>query len=556
MARMYPSSPPQGIPDSERHVWRALARLEDGWSVFHGIAWQGERGGRQGEGEGDFILLNPEVGLIFLEVKGGREFRIIEGRWLRVDGVSLAPIADPFEQARSTEHEVIRRIRDDFGLTGFRFGHAVAFPNLVDVFGLGLESNEATVITRSGLRDMPSAMSALVDHWGLKSSLSADEVSLIVGLLAPTTDFRTRLSDDLVLVRQRIEAWTQEQVQVLDGLGRNRRALIYGGAGTGKTILAMEKARRLAREGKRSVLVTFNVPLAVWIRTAMADAPEVDVFHFHGLVRHLAEKARKTQTDMAGRLRFTVPGHLDDGWYEGPDAELLVDAAAAVGYSVDAVIVDEGQDFASHHWTALEILLSDPMTGEYHVFLDRHQAVYRSDWEPPFDGFSYDLRRNCRNTKPIAELVSSVMGEAGEPAMVDGPDVQFVPIENIDGAAKALKRRVDEVVNQGGVPPEEVAILTSDRGLVDSLVGATVAGVRLVKPPSLDGIRVDTIHRFKGLEADAVFVILPDPARGDGGTLDEYQRKLVYVGLSRARSYLCLIARGTVGAALGLEASN
>jgi hypothetical protein len=198
------------------------------------------------------------------------------------------------------------------------------------------------------------------------------------------------------------------------------------------------------------------------------------------------------------------------------------------------------------------MLLADPAVGEYHVFLDRHQALYRSDWEPPFDGMSYDLRNNCRNTRPIAELVSFVIGSSGEPAVVEGPEVMFVPTENVEGAVKALKKKLDEVVNQGRVPAREVVILTSDRCLVDNMVGATIAGVRLVKPPSLEGIRVDTIHRFKGLEADAVFLILPDEARGVDGMLDEYQRRLAYVGLSRPRSYLYVLARKSVGEALGL----
>jgi hypothetical protein len=524
----------------------------DDWSVFHGVAWQGERRARQGEGEGDFILLHPDVGLLFLEVKGGREFRIIDGQWYRVSGVELARIADPFEQVRGTQHEVVRRLREELGIAGFAFGHAVVFPHLVTAEGLGLQANEATVITRGKVQRIADVVNDLVAHWDLRSSLSDEEATRITGLLSPSTVIRTRLSDDLILVRQRIEAWTQEQVQVLDGLSRNRRAMVYGGAGTGKTILAMEKARRLAKAGKRSLIVTFNVPLAVWITQSMRDEPAVDVFHYHGLVRDLADKARRLQSDMSGRMRFTVPNRPDPGWYEGRDTDLLLDAAEVTGYSVDAVIVDEGQDFAPHQWTALEMLLADPSAGEYQVFLDRHQSLYRSDWEPPFDGLSFDLRRNCRNTKPIAGLVSLVMNEAGEPAMVDGPDPIFISIESVEGAAKALKSRLDEVVNKGGVPVEEVVILTSERGLVDKLVGTSMAGVKLVKPPSTDGIRVDTIHRFKGLEADAVFVILPDDTRGPGATLDDYQRTLAYVGMSRPRSYLCVLAPNRMGAALGL----
>jgi hypothetical protein len=550
---MYPSSPPQGIPDSERHVWRSLRALDNDWSVFHGVAWQGERGGRQAEGEGDFILVNPSQGLLCLEVKGGREFRVEKGKWSRRENAGFARIADPFEQAASTQREVVKRIQE-LGIRDFGYGHAIALPQLQTAEGLGLRAHEATVLTRPKLQDVSTSIGDLVMHWNLKAALDPGDMTEIAGLLSPTTQLRAKLNDDLVLVRARIEAWTQEQMAVLDGLVRNRRTLVYGGAGTGKTILAMEKARRLARVGKRSLIVTFNFPVAHWIKGEVADESKIDVHHFHDLVRKLADRAKPRSGTLDDLARWIYPDKPADDWYEGPDADLLISAAAEVGYTVDAVIVDEGQDFAPHHWAGLELLLADPGVGEFHVFLDRHQALYRDDWQPPFDGLGYDLSRNCRNSKQIAGLVAVLMQEAGEPAMVEGPDPIFISVSNVEGAVKALKGSLHEVINEGGVSPKDVVILSSERAYVDALRGGTLAGVELVRPPSTDGVRVETVHRFKGLEADVVFLILPTRGRGEDGVLDDYQRMLAYVGMSRARSYLCVLAKDRVGEALGLTA--
>ena len=64
---------------------------------------------------------------------------------------------------------------------------------------------------------------------------------------------------------------TEQQFAVLDRLRRQRRVSISGGAGTGKTVLALEKARRLAREGSGVLLTCFNRPLADNLRRSAGD---------------------------------------------------------------------------------------------------------------------------------------------------------------------------------------------------------------------------------------------------------------------------------------------
>ena len=80
MARMFPERVDPGTPLSERKVFEAFERLDDDWLVFHSVAWQGRRHGRQGDGEADFVIAHPAKGITIVEVKGGA-ISIVDGRW-------------------------------------------------------------------------------------------------------------------------------------------------------------------------------------------------------------------------------------------------------------------------------------------------------------------------------------------------------------------------------------------------------------------------------------------------------------------------------------------
>ncbi len=71
MARILPAEPLPGTSPAEIKVLQALRRLPEAWVVLHSVAWQSLRDGRQGDGEADVLAINPEVGVVVIEVKGG-----------------------------------------------------------------------------------------------------------------------------------------------------------------------------------------------------------------------------------------------------------------------------------------------------------------------------------------------------------------------------------------------------------------------------------------------------------------------------------------------------
>ena len=387
VATIYPDLVKEGTSKAERKLYGALQGLSDEWTVIHSVAWQSNRNGEPSDGEADFVLVHPQHGLIVIEVKGGG-IRIEGGRWMSDNAEGRHPIKNPFEQAVGSKHSLVEYLRDA-GLPYMDAGHAVAFPDITKTGGFGPSAPPDLIIDRSDLRDIKGAIDRVVAHSKLDRRLSDDQVMTITALLAPTTIVRVLLRDELAEVNARMVSLTEQQFRILDLLRRQRRALIVGGAGTGKSVLAVERARRLAAEGFSVLLTCFNRPLAKHLAKEFEGNPKVKVYSFHSLVTW--------QVKTAG---MEVPANPEQDWWEQDSAERLVEAAEKNGLRFDALVVDEGQDFPPQWFTALQMLLTDPDNGPFYVFADAHQAIYRPGWQPPFPGRTLRTRRQLPQHRP------------------------------------------------------------------------------------------------------------------------------------------------------------
>ena len=471
MALVIPDRVPPGTPDSERRVYHALSGLPDPWRVFHSVSWQSVRNGRQGDGEADFALLHPTYGRVVIEVKGGG-IKLDGGRWFSVDrSGSRHRIKDPFEQATDSEHALVGYLKDCLpNPPWIPAGHGVVFTDVGDFGALGPVAPAAITWGRADLDDPESALHRLVEHWELNGDLSGF-VEDISALLSPAIVGRRLLRDEIAETEARLFTLTQEQFKVLDGLRRNRRAIVYGGAGTGKTVLAVEKARRLAADGFGVLLTCFNRPLADHVAAEFETVDSVLVRSFHGLCRW--------QMGMAAQ---PFPSDPPSEWWDHTAAVELAEAARITGFSVDAVVVDEGQDFDPEWFAALQMLLREPDLGPMYVFADTHQAIYRDGWEEPFRATRYDLETNCRNTLPIAEKVAAVYDDVVATLGAHGPAPEWIDVVNAEGATASLPGVLHRMVNDGGLRPDQVIILTQRKATTLGLRGSQMAGQLLTQP--------------------------------------------------------------------------
>jgi len=235
---------------------------------------------------------------------------------------------------------------------------------------------------------------------------------------------------------------TEEQFNILEVLCAFPRVGVSGGAGTGKTLVAMERARRLAAEGRRVLLLCYNRGLAAYLKPS-ADGFTVSTFH----------SLCDTLSTAAGLRWPTAPIGPDAQafWLEEAPALLLQALDRLPDQRFDAVIVDEGQDFHEYWWLAVERLLRRPKDDVLWVFFDQQQNIYGgSSWDT-LGLHTAPLTYNCRNTRRIAQYAYGLV--QAEPRLRAGtPEGVEVSVERCDGERQMLEavRRARHVYTERG----------------------------------------------------------------------------------------------------------
>ena len=534
-------------PGSERKVFRLLqSGLDDDYVVLHNVSWltRGERR-RPVDGQADFVVTHPELGVLVLEVKGGEiRFDAASGRWFTKPGGSPeAQLKEsPLEQARRNMYALRDLLQEAPGWNRAWdvLGRAVCFPG-GSVNQRFPDDVARSLLTMEHTRDEKRFGERLEDvmRWWCPDNANFSEVGQqkVVDLLAQDIDIRRPLGAEVRQSDQEIIRLSERQYRVLDHLSKMRRVEVSGPAGSGKTLLALEKSKRLAAQGSDVLLTCFNRPLADFLassvdRSSASDDPEMgarlQVMTFHQLSSRLSRQAGIK------------------GWSEDEAGELLLNAADLVGPMFDAIVVDEAQDFESDWWMPLSMLLKDPDQGILYVFYDSNQKIYRRPAELPDGLVPVPLNESWRNTKQIFESVDRFYsGEAVSSMGPPGPDVVLEEVEDSASVSKVLSRLLHRLIREEEIGPNEVVVLTTDARLRDELVGA-VGSFNLVQRRELsEDVLVESVHRFKGLDSPAVVLV------DAGGSSSDQQDKLLYVGCSRARSLLVICAQEDVLVRLG-----
>ena len=521
MTTFYPREASPSSPRSEIKVRERLSTADD-LVVFHSVAWQSRRGGKQGDGEADFVVLAPDLGILVLEVKGGG-IEAIDGTWFSTGGDGIRrPIKNPFDQAKDSKYALLNFFKAvDPPLTRYPIVHAVVFPDVEVAQLLGLNAPREIVVDRVDMARPMEAIERIFRHWGQNRALSKSDVGRIVDHLAPTIRVRRLLRDDVGDAAQALLDLTTEQMVVLQAIRRVKRAIILGGAGTGKTVLAVEKSRQLASSGFRVLLLCYNAPLRQHLGSTLHGS-SVDVETFHSLVLREARRAKsKTPFDPTSE------------WYEIEAPRILGEAAARNGTHYDAILVDEAQDFAMEWLSVTQSLVSDD--GLLYLFADSHQDLYRRGWSIPEGLVEFELSVNCRNTGPIARRVASIFDDRLDGRWVDGPEPRFVEVDRREQLAPYIVGVVESIVLEDKIEPTHLIVLTDSTSVISELRSTGVAG-HLFTTLDGHGIPVETVYRFKGLERDVVVLALSDTA-----TIEDL-RAVAYVGLSRAKVGLYVVA--------------
>ncbi len=542
MACMYPSEiSPDTKSDAERTLYDAFRDgLDNDYTVFHSVAWQSPgKKGRPRDGEADFVIAHPQRGILVLEAKGGTiHYDPGTGKWTSTDPSGhIYTIMSPFGQAKDSKYILGEQLGVMLGVPRRRIniGHAVAFPDVV--LGqelLGLDKPREIVLDATDLDDLSGWVSGVLAYWrGQESEVDIapgeKAVPALIELLGKVWELRPALWRQLAREQQEFVRLTEQQYVILDALNRQRRAAICGCAGSGKTMLAAEKATRLAHQGFGVLLTCFNKNLAADLRARLHPCPNLDIVHFHELCHKLAKQAAV----------LPEKPQSDDDFFQHQLPEALLKATGALDTRYDAIIVDEGQDFQEHWWVPLLALLRDADHSILYIFFDDNQRLYVSQGAFPVRQPPYPLTINCRNTQNIHQLVTRFYDGEVRPAALGalGRPVEVVFYDDPQQLRPTLMAILQRLTVEDNIPPEEIAVLSPLSPKKSQLWSKAVPGSLQLSaswPPSQGKVFCSSIYSFKGLESAVIVLAEMDKWRTD-------LVPLVYVGCSRACNHLIVV---------------
>jgi superfamily I DNA/RNA helicase len=188
-------------------------------------------------------------------------------------------------------------------------------------------------------------------------------------------------------------------------------------------------------------------------------------------------------------------------------------------------------------------------------FEDPEQNIHERIAEPTALEQTFVLSRNVRCTRQIAARLDAIWGVHRPAVGPHGPEPRLIAVEDTDSLRQSITNELHRLLNKGRLRPDQIVILSSATSGVDRVLGfgellghplwraeQGVADTRAGRRPG-GALQVETVHRFKGLEADAAILLLDEVE-----TLRE--RRVAYVGMGRARSVLTVIGPPQLAEAL------
>jgi hypothetical protein len=549
MARIIPSFVDEHTPPGERDVFNTLAAGPNDWIALHSLdlaPWN-----RDLRTEVDFVLIIPDTGILCIEVKSHLDITFDGCRWHPPEIKR-----SPFKQAADGRFAFYRRMRDLAPrFAGVPVVHCCIFPRarfdvtpnlsvqpweLMDMRAFRALNDSGAFCADLRAR-LTRSIQAEANLRPLPTALTAADVAAMVEACVPVQKRRPDAREE---VRRREEQAAsilrEQQKPVLRLAELNDRLIVSGGAGTGKTLIAMEIATRAAERGRRVALLCYNQLVGDWMRQRIAQT---------GLIppNLIIGRAIRVMAEMTG---VVIPEAPSPSFWETELPEQLedrlTDPELKATSAFDYLVLDEAQDILARPrlWTCLlQFLRGGINAGEFAILGDFDHQVLR-DHEPMRKTLAildvsarpvrWHLAENCRNYRIVGETALRL---GGVPATVysgylrpggglQNYDIRFY--ENNESQLAQLAQWLRDFKTQG-YRASDVTLLSFRSDEVSAATSLKHAGHKL-RPAWLSGdaTAYASVHAFKGMENKIIMltdVILTD---------HDFQRDLFYTGMTRA----------------------
>ncbi len=530
MARFIPKEPVNFNNSlGEVKVFEVLQLLDNKHIVFHSFSWVGIN--KRTQGEADFVIVHPTKGIMVIEVKSG-EIAYVNGRWTQKNTLTgKTKRISPFDQANRSKYEILERIKLNSRISRSPMVcHAVWFPSVFiyknDI--MPPEAPKEIVFDKGALKKPQIAIDKAFDYWksktGINSSMTNSNLSAIVDIIAPIYHAVPGLKYLIEEAELAYIGLTKKQASILEYLKEQKTAAIHGQAGTGKTLLAIEKAKMLVNEGKVVLFLCYNKFLKNYLRDNHSQTGIV--FHnVHSLAMEI--------------LGINIDGNVCFDRVINDLEEFLVSNASSDRWPYGNVIIDEGQDLNESLIAKLYDLIN-LKSGSFYVFYDRNQSIANNECVNYLESFDCKLilNINCRNTAEISKTSSSMilLEENISDVNVVGKKPTAYFVSKRSDLVKAVSHFV-KIAFEAGLKLDDIVVLTlltEDKSLMNEV--DFISGFEVVREKQANKILFTSVRKFKGLEAKAVLVIDISITK----LFDLENKKLAYVGCSRAKHLLAL----------------
>jgi hypothetical protein len=278
MARMIPAMIPADTKsEAEKKLFPILRdKLDNSFTIFHSFdLLTHNREDKFVEGEIDFLIFSLEHGLLVLEVKSGSiTFDGERGTWYQND---LPLKQSPFEQSLSTKYQLREFLTKKLGFPpAVTMCHAVCFPDIeLEYNRLPSGTDPEICIDSRKMAELQNNILKIMDHFHKTSSVTVDtkHSERVRQVLMPYFESAVTLANLIKQEEAQFVTLTDNQCRMLDFIQNRKQALIQGCAGSGKTIMAVKKAKELAAAGNTVLLLAYNQLLGERLAESVKDFP-------------------------------------------------------------------------------------------------------------------------------------------------------------------------------------------------------------------------------------------------------------------------------------------